>query len=69
MFVKLSYEPQVRENIQLLNVLQEASNYPWHLLDYQGVEGIFEWFVMSTEPSAILYLTSEHNAVDNAVLK
>lgn len=69
MFVKLSYEPQVRENMQLLTVLQEASNYPWHLLDYHGIEGIFDWFVTSTEASAILNLTSEHNAVDNGVLK
>lgn len=69
MFVKLSYEPQVRENQHLLTVLQEASGYPWHLLDYQGIEGIFEWFVLSTEPSAILNLPFEHKPVDNGILK
>lgn len=69
MFVKLSYEPQVRENLHLLTILQEATGYPWHLLDYQGIEGIFDWFVMSTEPSAILNLNSEHLAVDAKILK
>lgn len=69
MFVKLSFEPQVRENQQLLVVLQEASNYPWHLLDFQGIEGIFDWFVVSTESSALLNLQSESNAVDSGVLK
>lgn len=69
MFIKLSYEPHVRENGQLLTVLQEASAYPWYLLDFQGIEAIFDWFVTSTEPSAILNLNSEHTAVDNSVLK
>lgn len=69
MFIKLSYEPHVRENSQLLVVLQEASAYPWYLLDYQGIESIFDWFVTSTEPSAILNLNSEHTAVDNSILK
>lgn len=69
MFIKLSYEPNVRENSQLLAILQEASLYPWYLLDYQGTECVFEWFVTSTEPSAILNLNSEHTAVDNSVLK
>lgn len=69
MFVKLSFEPQVRENAQLLVILQEAASYPWHLLEYQGIEGIFEWFVVSTESTALLNLQSESNAVDDAVLK
>lgn len=69
MFVKLSYEPNVRENLHLLTLLQEAISFPWYMLDYQGIEGIFEWFVMSTEPSSILCLNSEHSAVDNSILK
>lgn len=69
MFVKLSFEPEVRENLQLLTVLQEAAGYPWHLLDFQGIEGIFDWFVVSTESSALLNLQSESNAVDSGVLK
>lgn len=69
MFVKLSYEPSVRENAQLLTLLQEAIAFPWHMLDYQGIEGTFDWFVMSTEPSSILCLNSEHSAVDNSILR
>lgn len=69
MFVKLSYEPGVRENAQLLTILQEAIGFPWYMLDYQGIEGTFDWYVMSTEPSAILCLNSEHSAVDNSILR
>lgn len=69
MFIKLSYEPHVRENAQLHVILQEAASYPWHLLDYSGIEGIFDWYVTSTEPSAILCLNSEHSSVDNSILK
>lgn len=69
MFVKLSYEPNVRENVQLLTLLQEAITFPWYLLDYQAIEGTMDWFVMSTEPSSILCLNSEHSAVDNSILR
>lgn len=68
MFVKLSYEPTVRENANLLTILQEAASFPWYMLDYQGIEGTFDWYVMSTEPSSILCLNSEHSAVDNSIL-
>lgn len=69
MFVKLSYEPHVRENSHLLTLLQESISFPWYMLDYQDIDGIFEWYVMSTEPSSILCLNSEHSAVDNSILK
>lgn len=68
-FVKLSYEPKVRENIHLQAVLQEAMTYPWQLLQYQGIEAVFEWFVTSSEPSVILQMRSEHSAVDTSILK
>lgn len=69
MFVKLSYEPSVRENQSLLTILKEAASFPWHMVDYQGIEGTFDWYVMSTEPSSILCLNSEHSAVDNSILR
>lgn len=69
MFVKMSSEPKVREHLQLLTILHEAISYPWDLLDYPSIESIFEWYVSSTEPSAILCLKSEHYAVDNAILR
>lgn len=69
MIVKLSCEPKVREHLQILNILQEAISYPWELLDYPSIETIFEWYVTSIEPSAMLGLKSEHYAVDNAILR
>lgn len=69
MFVKLSYEPNVRENGHLLAILQETIQFPWYLLDFKNIEATFDWYVMSTEPSSILCLNSEHSAVDNSVLR
>lgn len=69
MFVKLSYEPNVRENSHLIVILQETIQFPWYLLDYKNIEATFDWYVMSTEPSSILCLNSEHSAVDNSILR
>lgn len=68
-FVKLSYEPHVREHMKIVTLLQEACNYPWQLLEYQGVEAVLDWFVMSTEPSVVLRMATEHEAIDGAVLE
>jgi ectopic P granules protein 5 len=63
-FAKLSYEPKVRESIRILQLLQEAQNYPWHLLEYKDLESVLDWFVMSAEPSVILKIPSEHETID-----
>lgn len=68
-FVKLSYEPHVRDNMQLVPLLQETVKYPWHLLDFQGCERVCEWFITSTEPSVILRLPCDYSSVDAEVLK
>lgn len=67
-FVKLSYEPKVRESIRILQLLQEANKYPWHLLEYKDVESVLDWFVMSAEPSVILKIPSEHETIDTNLL-
>lgn len=68
-FVKFAYEPHVRENSHFCTLILEAITYPWHFVDYQGIENMFEWFNTSTEPSIILRLRSEHGAVDSGVLR
>lgn len=68
-FVKLSYEPRVRDNMQLVPLLQESVKYPWHLMDFQGCERVCEWFISSTEPSVILRLPCDYSSVDAEVLK
>lgn len=68
-FVKFAYEPHVRENSHFITLILEAASYPWHFVDYQGIESMFEWFNTSTEPSIILRLRSEHGAVDTGVLR
>ncbi|XP_055633796.1 ectopic P granules protein 5 homolog isoform X2 [Toxorhynchites rutilus septentrionalis] len=67
-FVKISYEPNAREGLKIVSLLQEACNYPWHLLEYQGVEAVLDWFVLSTEPSIVLKMPSEGEVIDSAVL-
>lgn len=68
-FVKLSYEPHVRDSMQLVPLLQDAVKYPWHLMDFQGCERVCEWFISSTEPSVILRLPCDYSSVDAEVLK
>lgn len=68
MIVKFSFEPRIRENSKILNILQEAKDYPWYIIEYTSVEKVIDWFVLSTEPSIILKLPSEYLTVDNAVL-
>ncbi|XP_039453437.1 ectopic P granules protein 5 homolog isoform X1 [Culex pipiens pallens] len=67
-FIKISYEPNAREGLKIVTLLQEACNYPWHMLEYQGVEAVLDWFVLSAEPSAVLKMPSEGEVVDSAVL-
>ncbi|XP_058444577.1 ectopic P granules protein 5 homolog [Malaya genurostris] len=67
-FVKISYEPNARDGLKIVTLLQEACDYPWHLLEYQGVEAVLDWFVLSAEPSVVLKMPSENEAVDSAML-
>ncbi|XP_055529929.1 ectopic P granules protein 5 homolog [Wyeomyia smithii] len=67
-FIKISYEPNAREGLKIVTLLQDACSYPWHLLEYQGVEAVLDWFVLSAEPSVVLKMPSEGEAVDSAVL-
>ena len=68
-FVKLSYEPNVRENKQLVTILNDVSHFQWHLLDTNVVNSVLEWCVTSTEPLIILKLPTEQGNVDAGVLK
>ncbi|XP_058832543.1 ectopic P granules protein 5 homolog [Topomyia yanbarensis] len=67
-FVKISYEPNARDGLKIVTLLQEACDYPWYLLEYQGIEAVLDWFVLSAEPSVVLKMPSENEAVDSAVL-
>ncbi|XP_062538593.1 ectopic P granules protein 5 homolog isoform X2 [Armigeres subalbatus] len=67
-FIKISYEPNAREGLKIVTLLQDACNYPWHMLEYQGVEAVLDWFVLSAEPSVVLKMPSEGEVVDSAVL-
>lgn len=65
--LKMSAEPNVREDLHFITILKETINYPWSILEYQSIESIMEWFIMSNEPSIILRFSSEYEAIDNGV--
>jgi ectopic P granules protein 5 len=68
-FVQMAFEPIVHKNLRTIDILKEAQTYQWHMLDYQNIEPIFDWFVMSTEPTVVLRMASEHKSVDDAILE
>lgn len=67
-FTKLSFEPSVRESAQFGTILAEATTFPWYLLDFGGIEGVFDSFLLIAEPSIVLALSSEHAHIDAGVL-
>lgn len=56
------------QSIRIIQVLQESLKYPWYLVEYKDVESVFDWFVMSAEPSVVLKIPSEHETIDSCVL-
>lgn len=61
----LKFTPQ---SIRIIQILQDAVKYPWHLLEYKDVESVLDWFVMSAEPSVILKIPSDHETIDSCVI-
>lgn len=51
-----------------MTLLKESLQYPWQLLEYEAVESVFDWFVMSSDPSVILKIPTEQKIVDSIVL-
>lgn len=66
--IKLSCEPNIREEPKIELINEAACTYPWHLLEYKNVEVAMDWFVMSFEPSVILKMPSDVHLVDESVL-
>lgn len=67
-FTKLSFEPNVRESAYFSTILHEATTFPWYSLDFNSIEGVFDSFLLVTEPSIVLGLSSEHAHIDAGVL-
>ncbi|XP_017140447.2 ectopic P granules protein 5 homolog [Drosophila miranda] len=67
-FVKMAFEPNIHIHPNTSKILEEAIQYPWHLVEYSELEQLFKWFVASVEPAIVLKLPSESNYADRAVL-
>ncbi|XP_034665712.1 ectopic P granules protein 5 homolog [Drosophila subobscura] len=67
-FVKMAFEPNIHIHPNTSKILEEAIQYPWHLVEYSELEQLLKWFVASVEPAIVLKLPAESNYADRAVL-
>ncbi|XP_058795354.1 ectopic P granules protein 5 homolog isoform X2 [Phymastichus coffea] len=68
LLVKLSNEPNVRQNERALKLMQDAEKFAWHLVDATAYDQVINWHVMSCDPRIVLMLNNEQiHALDIAV--
>ncbi|XP_031837862.1 ectopic P-granules autophagy protein 5 isoform X2 [Nomia melanderi] len=54
LIVKLSTEPNVRQNDRAVQLIAETEKFSWHLLDATAYDQVINWHVMSCDPRVIL---------------
>ncbi|KAJ8667148.1 hypothetical protein QAD02_008810 [Eretmocerus hayati] len=59
LLVKLSNEPNVRQNDRALKLVQDAEKFSWYLIDAAAYDQIINWHVMSCDSRVILVLNSD----------
>ena len=70
LLVKLSNEPNVRQNPATLKLLQAAEQFGWQYVDATAYEQVLNWHVMSCDPRVVLCQGNEQtHPVDIAVHK
>ncbi|XP_076652381.1 ectopic P-granules autophagy protein 5 isoform X1 [Halictus rubicundus] len=68
LLVKLSTEPNVRQNDRASQLINEAEKFSWHLLDATAYDPVINWHVMSCDPKVILSMDSDQcHPIDIAV--
>ncbi|KMQ96888.1 ectopic p granules protein 5-like protein, partial [Lasius niger] len=68
LLVKLSNEPNVRQNEKAVQLVTEAESFSWHLIDAAAYDQVINWHVMSCDPRVILYLGKDQtHAIDVAI--
>uniref|UniRef100_A0A1A9VTB9 Uncharacterized protein n=1 Tax=Glossina austeni TaxID=7395 RepID=A0A1A9VTB9_GLOAU len=68
-FVKIAFEPNIHMHVNTSKILEDAINYPWHMVEYAEFENLLKWCVQTIEPTIILKIPEESNYVDRAVLE
>lgn len=67
-FVKIAHEPSLSENQEMVRVLTESLQYPWHVLTPNELEPIFDWLILSSDPAIILKVPGKTRAIDTPLL-
>ncbi|XP_018355471.1 PREDICTED: ectopic P granules protein 5 homolog isoform X4 [Trachymyrmex septentrionalis] len=68
LLVKLSNEPNVRQNEKAVQLVTEAESFSWHLIDAIAYDQVINWHVMSCDPKVILCLGKDQtHAIDVAI--
>ncbi|XP_011351380.2 ectopic P granules protein 5 homolog isoform X3 [Ooceraea biroi] len=68
LLVKLSNEPNVRQNDKAIQLVTEAESFSWHLIDAAAYDQVINWHVMSCDPRVILCLGKDQtHPIDAAV--
>ncbi|KYM83710.1 hypothetical protein ALC53_05824, partial [Atta colombica] len=68
LLVKLSNEPNVRQNEKAVQLVTEAESFSWHLIDAIAYDQVINWHVMSCDPKVILCLGKDQtHAIDIAI--
>lgn len=65
-FIRISYEPHIKDNPRLHSLLSAAVEYPWHVITYLDLEPVLDWIILSIESSMVLKL--ESNKIDNELI-
>ncbi|KAL0115562.1 hypothetical protein PUN28_010822 [Cardiocondyla obscurior] len=68
LLVKLSNEPNVRQNDKAVQLVIEAESFSWHLIDAAAYDQVINWHVMSCDPRVVLCLGKDQiHPIDAAV--
>ncbi|XP_003703213.1 ectopic P-granules autophagy protein 5 isoform X2 [Megachile rotundata] len=68
LLVKLSNEPNVKQDDKAINLITQAEKFSWHLLDAAAYDHVINWYVMSCDPKVVLCIDDDQShAIDTAV--
>ncbi|KOC63485.1 Ectopic P granules protein 5 like protein, partial [Habropoda laboriosa] len=59
LFIKLSNEPNVRQNDKAVQLVMQAEKFSWHLLDASAYDHIINWYVMSCDSRIVLQVDTD----------
>lgn len=68
-FIRISFLPDIHNDECISRILENALDYPWHLINSYELEELFKWFKMNIDPSIVLKNAQNTNNIDRAVLE